>query len=568
MYRLSIFLLSLMASSETLTSQNIELDAIGVASTAHPLATKAADNIYLLGGNSVDAAIAASFVLSVVEPTMSGLGGRGLAIIRNEDGEFFGYNGMTEIPENFVKSEKMPAFGYPTVATPGLVAMLGAMHLKHGRLPFSTLVKPAIRLAEDGFTVMPGEAARQQSATHKMRLDIGMTQSFLQADGTTVESGQTLKQPALAMTLRQIALGGSDAFYRGEIAALISLDMASNGGYVTAQDLEDYRVSPGRYISVPYRDYVVHTLAAPGGGGLVAKALLLLGLYDLSNLQDQHWALLMSQVLGLSIESMADNYYEKDLIELVDKRWAVQQSKRIYLPVPAQATTPSRPAKPLFSQTVLSQPILTDWVGSPDAHTSHLVTEDCTGLTVSMTQTIGPIFGAKVATPKLGFAYAATMGGYLRTGPQEPGARPRTAIAPVIVTKDNKVVLALGAAGGIKIPSAIVQVISRHIDQQKTLADSLSAPRVHPSATIDHNNKRNVRLLAFDAEMSGPGWTDDDIGYWRSEGFQVTEVATAASFGRVHLVADYQGLLVGAADPDWEGTASVQTACSRIPKDD
>lgn len=561
MYRLSIFLLSLMASSETLTSQNIALDAIGVASTAHPLATQAADDIYLLGGNSVDAAIAASFVLSVAEPTMSGLGGRGLAIIRNEDGEFYGYNGMTEIPKNFVKSEKMPAFGYSTVATPGLVAMLGAMHLRHGRLPFSTLVKPAIELAEDGFTVMPGEAARQHSARHKIRLDIGMTQSFLQADGTTIESGQILKQPALAMTLRQIALGGSDTFYRGEIAALISLDMATNGGYVTAQDLENYRVLPGRYISVPYRDYVVHTLAAPGGGGLVAKALLLLGLYDLSNLQDPHWALLVSQVLGLSIESMADNYYEKDLIELVNKRWAVQQSKRIYLPAPAQATRPTSPAKPLFSQ-----PILTDWVGSPDAHTSHLVTEDCTGLTVSMTQTIGPIFGAKVATPKLGFAYAATMGGYLRTGPQESGARPRTSIAPVIVTKDSKVVLALGAAGGIKIPSAIVQVISRYIDQQKTLADSLSAPRVHPSATIDHNNKRVVRLLAFDAEMSGPGWTDDDVGYWKSEGFEVTEVATAASFGRVHLVAESQGRLVGAADPDWEGTASAQTACSRVSR--
>ena len=553
MFYLSVFLLTLLASAEGLTSGKTNLESAGVASTAHPLATQAADDIYRQGGNSVDAAIAASFVLSVVEPTMSGLGGRALAIVRSEEGDFYGYNGMTEIPKSFVKSDNMAAFGYSTVATPGLVAMLGAMHKKHGRLPFLDLVQPAIRHAEDGFAVLPGEAVRQKSTTQKIKLDVGMTKSFLRGDGATLKAGQILKQPALAMTLRQIAQEGSDTFYNGEIARLISEDMAGNGGYVTLQDLEDYRVLPGRYISIPYRDHVVHTLAAPGGGGLVAKALILLGLYDLSSLDDQRWALLVSQVLGLSIESMSDNYYEKDLAELVDKRRAITQSKRIYLPAPAQIIkTPVKTA---------DKPEFTDWIGSVGAHTSHLVTEDCSGLTVSMTQTIGPIFGAKVATPELGFAYAATMGGYLRTGPQHAGERPRTAIAPVIVTKDNKVVLALGAAGGIKIPSAIVQVISRYIDQKKTLSDSLSAPRVHPSATIDSNNKRVVRLMSFNAETSSPGWADDDLKYWRSNGFEVVEVGSAASFGRVHVIAGDQGSLLGEADPDWEGTASAPQAC-------
>jgi gamma-glutamyltranspeptidase/glutathione hydrolase len=554
MFHLSVFLLTLLASIEALALEKINSESAGVASTAHPLATQAADDIYRMGGNSVDAAIAASFVLSVVEPTMSGLGGRALAIVRSEEGDFYGYNAMTEIPKGFVKSDNMPAFGYSTVATPGLVAMLGAMHQKHGRLAFAVLVKPAIRHAEDGFAVLPGAAVRQKSAIQRIKLDVGMTKSFLRGDGATLKAGQILKQPALAMTLRQIAQEGSDTFYSGEIARLISEDMASNGGYVTLQDLEDYRVLPGRYISIPYRDHVVHTLAAPGGGGLVAKALILLGLYDLSSLEDQRWALLLSQVLGLSIESMTDNYYEKDLVQLVDQGWAVQQAKRVFLPAPGQKTkTPE--------QTV-HQSELTDWVGSVGAHTSHLVAQDCGGLTVSMTQTIGPIFGAKVATPKLGFAYAATMGGYLRTGPQNPGERPRTAIAPVIVTKDDKVVLALGAAGGIKIPSAIVQVISRYIDQKKTLSDSLSAPRVHPSATIDNNNKRVVRLMAFNAETSSPGWTVEDLSYWRAAGFEVDEVASAASFGRVHVIAGDNGSLLGAADPDWEGTASAQQVCS------
>ena len=98
----------------------------------------------------------------------------------------------------------------------------------------------------------------------------------------------------------------------------------------------------------------------------------------------------------------------------------------------------------------------TNWVGEPGAHTSHFVTADCSGLAVSLTQTIGPVFGAKAATPNLGFAYAATMGGYLRTGPQIPGERPRTAIAPVFVTKNNKIIQLL-----IKIPHKIYVLFSK-----------------------------------------------------------------------------------------------------------
>ena len=112
------------------------------------IATQAAEEIYALGGNSVDAAIAASFVLSVVEPTMSGLGGRSLAMVRTSDGEFYGYDGMTEIPKGFAKSDSMPSFGYSTVATPGTVATLGALHKRHGRLDFYVLLQPDALIIE------------------------------------------------------------------------------------------------------------------------------------------------------------------------------------------------------------------------------------------------------------------------------------------------------------------------------------------------------------------------------------------------------------------------------------
>lgn len=530
-----------------------EIASRGVASSAHPLATQAAEEIYALGGNSVDAAIAASFVLSVVEPTMSGLGGRSLAMVRTSDGEFYGYDGMTEIPKGFAKSDSMPSFGYSTVATPGTVATLGALHKRHGRLDFNVLLQPAIRLSIDGFQILPGEAARQGSALEKLKLSHGMTQLFVQRDGNTATAGELLKQPALAETLRRIAQHGYEEFYTGDTGKMIAQDMVDNGGYVTLEDLNEYRVLPARYIAIDYRGYTIHTVAAPGGGGLVAKALLILDTYDLSEIDDHDWAVIVSQAIALSIESMQGNYYEEDLEGLLDRKWAIKEAMRIYRPA-------QKPRIKTHKAEIKASDV-TDWIGYPGAHTSHLAAQDCSGLTISMTQTIGPIFGAKVATPELGFVYAATMGGYLRTGPQEPGARPRTAIAPVIVTKNNKVVLSLGAAGGIRIPSAIVQIISRFIDQKHTLADALALPRVHPSVQIGADDKRVVRLMAFDAETSNPGWTSSDIRHWRSEGFEVTEVSKAASFGRVNLVAKRAGLLMGETDPDWEGQATGRTVC-------
>ena len=555
MIRFLFYLLFFFLFSNTIVAATDTLKLTeGSVSSAHPLATHAAETIYRSGGNAVDAAVAASFALSVVEPTMSGLGGRAQSIVRTQKGDFVGYNGMTEIPKSFIKLADMPSSGYSTVATPGLVALLWDMHQQHGKLPFAELVRPAIDYAENGFALLPGEVARQTSVIENISTDVGMQRAFLNAEGALTPAGKMLKQPDLAKTLKRVAQGGADAFYRGDIARAISDDMDHQGGFVTQQDLSEYQVLPGRYISFAYRDFTIHTLAAPAGGGLVAKTMMLLSYFDMTSLDDARWATTVSQALAISIESMSSNYYEKNLDELTDSAWAKQQSKRIFMPLISQ--------KMRISGNNKSLPAATDWIGAPGAHTSHLVTADCTGLTVSMTQTIGPIFGAQVATPNLGFVYAATMGGYLRTGPQNPGERPRTAIAPVIVTKDDSVVMALGAAGGIRIPSAIVQTISRFIDQEKTLTDSIAAPRIHPLAKIDKDNNRVIDLFSFSAETSHRGWSSAALSYWKKSGFKVTKLDKNASFGRVHAIARQDDKLVGVADPDWEGTANDAVICA------
>ena len=539
--------------------------ADGVASTAHPLASNTAEEIFELGGNAADAAIAVSLVLSVVEPTLSGLGGRAQALVRTPDGVYYGYNGMTEIPAVFKVDDQAAAYGYTTIATPGLIALLGAIHETHGSLPIAKLVEPAQKLARDGFKLLPGEAARHASAAPIIRQDQGMTAIFLDPNGEAFSAGTLLQQPALATTLSRLAESGLASFYRGYIAEKISRDVQANGGFVTRNDLSAYRILPGNYIAYRYRDHTVHTLAAPGGGGLVVRALSLLQPFEMRDLNDAEWAVLVNQALGLAIQSMGDDYYEQDMGPVLDGTWARKHSASIYHPFELESASDVKKTSDFAWLTGDRKLALRDDSNrQDDGHTSHFAIHDCSGMTVSLTQTLGPIFGAKVATAELGIVYAATMGTYLRTGRNIPGERPRTSIAPVIVTSDNRVVMVLGAAGGIRIPSAIVQVISRVIDRGMPLEAAIAAPRVHPMSSIDANNVRHVHLMGMEIERTANGWSKSALRQWKSAKFDVDEIEGRGKFGRVYAALAVGNRLQGFADPDGEGTSSRAVTCGPV----
>ena len=539
--------------------------AEGVVSTAHPLASNTAEKIFASGGNAADAAIAVSLVLSVVEPTLSGLGGRAQALVRTQDGGYYGYNGMTEIPAVFKVDERGGAYGYATIATPGLAALLDAVHKAHGSLPIRKLVEPAQRFARNGSRLLPGEASRQASAVQTIRQDQGMAGIFLDSSGGTFSAGALLRQPALANTLSRLAESGLAGFYRGYIAEKISRDVQANGGFVTRNDLSAYRILPGNYIAYRYQDHTVHTLAAPGGGGLVVRALSLLQSSDMEGLHEAEWAALVSQALGLAIQSMSDDYYEQDMDPVLDGTWAMKNKGSIYRPVKFESASSVEETSDIEWLSDNQKLALQDDSNrQDDGHTSHFSIHDCNGMTVSLTQTLGPIFGAKVATAELGIVYAATMGRYLRTGRNIPGERPRTSIAPVIVTSDSQVVMVLGAAGGIRIPSAIVQVISRVLDRGMTLEAAIAAPRVHPMSTIDEQNVRHVHLRGMEVDRTPKGWSRRVVRKWKSAQFDVDEIREEGRFGRVYAVAAGGSRLDGYADPDGEGTGSRSVTCRPV----
>jgi len=564
--RFKVFIISIATvfacQSATDNPVSIDLNAkvatstIGMIAAAQPLATQAGNAILEAGGNAADAAVAVAFTLAVVEPTMNGIGGRNQILIRKTDGTFQGYNGMTEIPASFVSPEKPASAGHGTIAIPGAVASLMRLYNEHGSMPLEDIMASAIKHAKEGFEVIPGEAARHKIAYKAMLNDPGFRGQMLKNDSALYNVGEILKQPDLAKTLERIAVTNGADFYKGETARLIAKDMSENGGFVTMEDMKNYRALDARYVTTNYRGYDIHTIPAPAGGGLVVKTLNILEQFDLSTMTNAQWASVMNQALAISIQSMQDDYKEEDLDLVQSKSWAKRQARNVIIPPARKATTYLLEG----NQELLASN--TDWSGDTwgddSHHTTHFVTADCQGMVVSITQTVGPLFGSKVITPGLGFVYASTMGAYLSNSDQAPGSRPRTTIAPTVVTKDGQTIMVLGAAGGLRILSGIVQTISRSIDQDMNLEAAVAAPRVHPDTGIDPDTGGfKVFGNKFSAEFTPTnGWTKSDSVEWTNSGFEVSPITRYGAFARVHAVSldPKTNTWTGVADLDWEGT--------------
>ena len=532
----------------------------GMVAAAQPLATEAGLKILEAGGNAADAALATAFVIAVVEPTMNGIGGRNLILIRKKEGTFQGYNGMTEIPANYIPPEIPAKSGHKTIATPGVVAALMRLHKEHGSLPLADIMAASIEHARNGFEILTGEAIRHEIAYEDMMNDAGFRSQMLKQDSILYKAGDILKQEDLAQTLQRIADTQGDDFYNGQIAKQIALDMEANGGYVGLEDLKNYKVPDMRYVTTSYRGYQIHTMPAPSGGGLLVKTLNILEQFDLTEVNDLQWAAIMNQALAMSINTMETDYKEADLDLVQSKDWAKEQAALITIPEMETTQTAYDHAQFKSSDLLADN---TDWSGdtwgADSHHTTHFVTADCTGMVVSITQTVGPLFGSKVITPGLGFVYASTMGTYLSNSDQAPGSRPRTTIAPTVVTKNGKTVMVLGAAGGLRILSGIAQTISRHIDRNLDIKEAVSAPRVHPEMDINkETGKRKFNGMKFSAEFTPKnGWVASDSISWEKAGFDVKGIERYGAFSRVHAVTfnPETNMWTGVADPDWEGTA-------------
>jgi gamma-glutamyltranspeptidase/glutathione hydrolase len=400
---------------------------------------------------------------------------------------------------------------------------------------------PAIALAEEGFFLPDAEAARIASVATQLREFEGSRHYFLKPDGSLFLAGERFRQPDLARTLRAVATRGPVAFYRGDIARSIDADMARRGGFVRFEDLAGYAAEQALVVRGNYRGYDLAGTYLPASGATTIQILQILDQLDLSAYAGtSRWAAVVAQALLLGFADR-DSVMEppsRKAAWLVSRSLALERARAVRV-APADSQSPRNPllhegASPAFAE-------------EPE-HTTHLSVVDRDGMVVALTQSVGPLMGSKVAAPGLGFVYAATMG-YL--GDVVPGERPFSSQSPLVVLRGGRPVYVLGAAGARRIISAIVETLSRAIDQRLPFEQAMASPRFHVTpGFVDLEDRADA------------AWTRSDSTEIRRFGFEPRFRSDAPYFGRINGISwdvaerDW----VGVADSRWQGAASGPSA--------
>ena len=513
-------------------TQKVAESPRGMVASASRFATEVGARVLAEGGNAVDAAAATAFTLAVTEPTMSGLGGRTSIVIRTPSGDVYGIDGLNQVPRSF--REGAPA-GYSTSAIPGVPAALAAMVERHGSWPLSRIMAPAIKLAEEGFPLTPLEAQRFADNATELRTFEGSRRYFLKPDGSTYAPGETFIQKDLARTLRAIAEGGAQAFYRGWIADSVHADMVRNGGFITRDEMAGYEALPSILVRGSYRGHDLVSNYDPAAGHVVIEALHIMERFDLSTMASAEYASVVGQAMQLALtdRSRGEGTREERARQLTSKAHATARAREIVLPGPAARVPAGR---------MDGEPEAW-WLRPDQDNTTHLSVVDANRMAVALTQSLGPVLGSRLAASGTGFLFGTRLG-------STPGSRPGSTISPTIVTdRNDRLLYVLGGAGDARIISAVIQTISRAIDQQLPLDRAVAAPRVHPMGATILRVERDT--------VSSIGWTDAEIERQKALGFTI-DTERSTWYGRVHaVVVDHETRrLIGVAEPRGFGSAS------------
>lgn len=536
-------LLSLFSNGRLLAGEipgpKVAFSREGIVVTASPYATQAGVEMLERGGNAIDAAIASAFTLGVVEPMMSGLGGRTQILIRLSSGKMVGINGGTLWPRLWIevhrKGKKPLTGGIRSVAVPGTPYALWEAQRLFGRLPFKEVLDPAIRYARYGYIVGATQSRLFAEAAKDLARDPSTRRYFLRSDGKPYQEGDWFIQLDLARTLEALTRYGPKVFYQGWIARRIHQQMVQQGGYLRFQDLASYRPRPGRILQGQYRKWTIVTLHYPSLGASVLETL------EILEALEKRGRGLNLGTLALTLKQVSLDREEEErrvagssaFPRVISRLFAQQRAERILKGTPSAGDTPP-----------------------PEEHTTHLVTADRWGNVVSLTQSLGPLFGAKVSAQGLGFCWGATLG-YLEY--HNPQVEPISSIAPVIVLEGGKPLLALGAAGGDRIPAAIAQVLYAILGQKMTPQTAMARARIAVQRAKEGTRWELVYETSHHLGVASSPPVEEERKGLEALGFTLIPLPLKESVGRVHLIAydQQQRGWIGVADPRWYGSVGV-----------
>ncbi len=472
-------------------------------------AAEVGNQVLAQGGNAIDAIVAAALVAGVVAIPSTGIGGYGGTLVVGglPGGKVAATDFNTAAPaamrENTFQADEhgkvkddVNNHGWQAVGVPGVLAGLQKALDAFGTRTFAESVQPAIRYAADGFNISKSLAAAFKGAENRFRRDVGSAKLFLSQDKSLVE-GSTFRNRDLAKMLESLATAGNvAAFYKGEFAQRIADQSKANGGLLTKDDFANYEARLVEPLSVQWNSFKIHTLPPTCGGITVLQILAIL------------------QALG-----WPDNTPSPE-IALVEASRVAWSDRLALLGDPAFSDAPvdrllssqatgevaDRIREAIKTRTPLS--LKSD--GRSAGGTIHLNATDKSGLTAALTFTHGDGFGAQVTADGLGLLLGHGLSRFDprpgRANSPGPSKRPLHNMCPTLVTRDDNVVLAVGATGGRRIVSAVTNVLARYVGQHETLEKATKYPRIHTegdlSLVVEANLPNTKQLESFGYNIS------------------------------------------------------------------
>jgi gamma-glutamyltranspeptidase/glutathione hydrolase len=465
----------------------------GLVVAQEPLAADVGVAVLKSGGNAVDAAVAVGFALAVTHPFAGNIGGGGFLLIRLADGRTTFIDFREKAPHKATRNMYLDAdgtmtrdslIGWRAAGVPGTVRGLELAQKKYGKQTWAELLQPAIELASNGFPVSHAMMQSLRYSAESLSQFPDSKRIFLK-DGTFYDWNEILRQPDLARTLERIAHQGAKDFYEGETARIIAREMEKNGGLITLEDLREYQAIERKPLEGDYKGYHVITSPPSSSGGV--GILQMLGMLDGTGYEKtgagsattyHYLAEVMRRFYADRNEYLGDpDYVKNPIAALLDRAYIRKRRDSID---PSQATASDQVGAGLPA-------------GKESTETTHYTIADEQGNVVAVTYTLNAGYGSAVTVPGAGFLLNDEMDDFAGK-PGSPnlfglvqgeanaiaaGKRPLSSMVPTIVLRGGKPFLALGAPGGSRIITAVLQVMLNVMDFGMNIQDAIDFPRVH-----------------------------------------------------------------------------------------
>ena len=516
-------------------------------SSAHPLSSMVGAAIMEQGGNAFDAAIATQLALAVVYPTAGNIGGGGFMLARESNGELIGLDYREAAPakanrdmyldKNGNAISSLSQFGLLASGIPGTIAGLFAT-LPYAKLPFKTLIQPAIDLAEKGFVITEKQVNSFNSERDILIKNNAHPIAFVKE--TKWRLGDTLVQKELAATLKRIQKDGAKGFYDGETANLIVAEMQKGNGIISLEDLSNYTAKFRNPLEFDYRGYHIISFAPPSSGGILINQMLKMiekypmGSFSFQSLKSVQ---LMIETERRAYADRAEHMGDPDFWKVPVKTLTSEK----YL---AERMSDYSPDKASVSSAIKAGLI------HESEETTHISIVDAAGNMVSITTTLNGGYGCKSVVSGAGFLLNNEMDDFsVKPGVPNmygaiggeanaiaPGKRMLSSMTPTLVLKNKKPYLIIGTPGGTTIPTSVYQGLVNIIDFNMTASDAINKPKFH------HQWQPDIVMVEKDFDVNTKNKLIG-MGYKISErdGIGRTEAIRLLSDGKRETAADKRG---------------------------